>query len=159
MCRRGVYISVVLSQTGSLRGRPAARVVLMRYAAVTLLIAVLTASAVRAQSPAPAWTGQGRDPLYIQGGAVTYTLPEVWEYPSLRGKGMVGYMSVSGLFQRTVSYPAGEGEESGEEREVVAQITLSATLNEPSPKSLKEWSDPRPPRPPDFFILSDVFHG
>ena len=40
-------------QCRSLRGRTAARVMLMRYAAVTLLTAVLTASAVRAQSPAP----------------------------------------------------------------------------------------------------------
>lgn len=97
--------------------------------------------------------------MYIQGGAVTYTLPEVWQYPSLRGKGVVGYMSVSGLFQRTVSYPAGEGEEPGEEGKVVAQITLSATLNEPNPKSLREWSDPGSPRPPDFIVLSDAFHG
>lgn len=131
----------------------------MRYAAVTLLLAVLTASAVRAQSPAQDRAGGERNPLYIQGGEVTYTLPEAWDYPSLRGKGVVGHMSVVGLLQRTIHYPAGEGEEPGEGRKVVAQITLSAILNEPDPKSLREMSDPGPPLPPDFVVLSDAFHG
>ena len=131
----------------------------MRYAAATLLLAVLTASAVRAQSPEQDGPGLERDPIYKQGGSVTYILPEAWEYPSLKGKGYVGHMGGGGLLQRTIYYPAGEGEESGEEGKVAAQIVLSTIVNEPNPISLKEWSDPRPPQPPDFVVLSDTFHG
>lgn len=58
---------------------------------------------------------------------MTYILPGAWQYPPLRGKGVVGHMSVFGLFQRTIFYPAGEGEESGVGGKVVARITLSAT--------------------------------
>jgi hypothetical protein len=52
---------------------------LMRYAAVTLLLVVLTASAVRAQSPAPARAGENVPPVSsMLDGAVTYTLPAGW---------------------------------------------------------------------------------
>jgi hypothetical protein len=78
MCRRGVYISVVLSRAGSLRGGPAVWVMLMRYAAVTLLIAVLTPSAVRAQILAPSRTAEKVKLSSMLGGAVTFTLPAGW---------------------------------------------------------------------------------
>lgn len=122
----------------------------MRYAAVTLLLVLLNASAVRAQSPDPARTEEARR-LYIPGGSVDFTVPETWS--TIRDQ----HMSVVGLFQKTVNYPVEEGKEPGEERDMVARITLSATTQDY--RSLKEMWDSRPPRPPNFVILSDVFHG
>lgn len=128
----------------------------MRYAAVTLLIAVLTASAVRAQSPGPTRAGGERNPLYVSGGSVDFTVPESWS--PIRDQ----HMSVVGLFQKTVLYPAGGGEEPGEERKVVARITLAATdlgSLEEDFRSLKEMVARRPPKYLNFVTLSDVFHG
>lgn len=135
----------------------------MRYAAVTLLLAVLTASAVRAQSPAPAWTGQGRDPLYIEGGVVTYTLPESWHKLPASSMNRVGLLQLTILYpveegkEPTVLFPAEKAKEPGEERNMVARLTLSA-LDEKF-RSLKEMIASRPPQPQNFVILSDVFHG
>jgi hypothetical protein len=135
----------------------------MRYAAVTLLLAVLTASAVRAQSPAPAWTGQGRDPLYIEGGVVTYTLPESWHKLPANSMNRVGLLQLTVLYpveegkEPTALYPAEKAKEPGEERNMIARLTLSAT--DENFRSLKEMIASRPPRPQDFVILSDVFHG
>jgi hypothetical protein len=139
----------------------------MRYAAVTFLLVVLTPFAVRAQSPDPAQTEE-RKPLPIKGGTVTYTLPESWhrlpnEFASVVGLGTAGLLQLTLLYpveegkEPTVLYPAEKVEESGEERKVVARITLSATTQEY--RSLKEMWNSRPPRPLDFVILSDVFHG
>ena len=154
MSCRGVYISEVLSQAGSLRGRPAAWEVLMRYAAVTLLLVLLNAAAVRAQSPAPdpAQAEEARR-LYelVRGGHVTFTLPESWS--TIRDQSM----NAAGLFQKTVNYPVEEAKEPGEERNVVARITLSTIKQEY--RSLKEMWDSRPQRPLDFVILSSVWHG
>lgn len=139
----------------------------MRYAAVTLLLVVLTPFAVRAQSPDPAQTEE-RKPSPIKGGKVTYTLPESWHRLPNEFAYVVG-LGTAGLVQLTLLYPVEEGkeptvlnpaekvEESGEERKVVARITLSATTQEY--RSLKEMWDSRPPRPLDFVILSDVFHN
>jgi hypothetical protein len=136
----------------------------MRYAAVTLLLTVLAASAVRAQSPAPAWTGQGRDPLYIEGGVVTYTLPESWHKLTANSiMYRVGLLQLTVLYpveegkEPTALYPAEKAKEPGEERNMVARLTLSATDENFS--SLKEMIASRPPRPPDFVTLSDVFHN
>lgn len=136
----------------------------MRYAAVTFLLAVLTASAVRAQSPAPVWTGQGRDPLYIEGGVVTYALPESWHKLSTNSiMYRVGLLQLTLLYpveegkEPTALYPAEKAKEPGEERHMVARLTLSATDEKFS--SLKELIASRPPQPQNFVILSDVFHG
>src|SRR5215211_9123895 len=123
---------------------------LMRYAAVTLLIAVLTPSAVRAQSPAPARAGQEVKVSSLLGGAVTFTTPEAWQNPSHQGTDVVG------LLQMTALYPVEEGDEPGEARKVVARIWLSASI-ENDMRSLKERSDEsyvdtyhQPPPHPDL---------
>jgi hypothetical protein len=134
----------------------------MRYAAVTLLLAVLTPFAVRAQSPDPTQTERVK-PLYIQGGTVTFTLPESWHCLPSQPMSRFGLLQLTVIYpveegkEPTVLYPAEKMEESGEERKLVARLTLSATTQEY--KSLKEMWDSRPPRPLDFVILSDVFHG
>lgn len=69
---------VAFSQGSFLRGRTAARVMLMRYAAATLLIALLTASAVRAQTPAQTRAAEEKKISPMLSGAVTFTLPEGW---------------------------------------------------------------------------------
>jgi hypothetical protein len=119
----------------------------MRYAAVTLLLVLLNAAAVRAQSPAPdpAQAEEARR-LYehVRGGHVTFTLPESWS--TIRDQSM----NAAGLFQKTVNYPVEEGN-------VVARITLSTIKQEY--RSLKEMWDSRPQRPLDYVTLSDFWHG
>ena len=146
----------------------------MRYAAVTLLFVLLAASAVRAQSPAydPAQAERARA-LY-RPGSVDFSLPESWG-STRRDQ----HMTVVGLLQLTILYPLEEGkeltvlypadklEESGEERKVVAKVTLSSSdlADYENFKTLKEMIASRqmlasgPPKPPDFVVLLDVFHG
>ena len=135
----------------------------MRYAAVTLLFVLLTASAVLAQSPDPAQTEEVK-PSPKQSGLVTYTLPESWHRtPSSHFMSRVGLLQLTVLYpveegkEPAVFYPAEEVKEPGEERSMVARLTLSAT--DENFRSLKEMIASRPPRPQNFVILSDVFHG
>ena len=119
-------------------------------------------SAACALSLAPALAGQeaGQEVKRSEmlGGAVTFTMPETWRTPSYQGTSIVG------LFQTTALYPAEEGTESGEERNIVAVITISA-FAEDNPEFWKQRSDsfhqPSGPQPeyPDLVVLSDNFHG
>lgn len=142
----------------------------MRYAAVSLLLVVLTPFAVRAQTPDEdeARRLEARR-LYeaVPHGTVTYNVPESWPGSWHRTPNQL--MATVGLLQLRVIYPVEEGKEptilfpadnweaSGEERYMVTRLTLSATTFKYT--SLKEMWDDRPPRPPDSVILSDVFFG
>ncbi len=95
------------------------------------------------------------------GGAVTFTLPDAWKNPSYQG------MSLVGLLQVTAFYPVEEGKEPGEERNLVARVSLSAFVDDGTRElSLKVRSDEsytdtyhHPPLYPDLVKLSDAFHG
>ncbi|HVF68808.1 MAG TPA: hypothetical protein VM914_14150 [Pyrinomonadaceae bacterium] len=118
-------------------------------------------SAACALSLAPARAGQEIRPLSMLGDAVTFTLPEAWQKPSYQGTSLVG------LLHMTVIYPAGEVDESGDEKKLFAQIIMSASVDDgPRPLSLKARSDEtytdtyhQPPLYPDLVKLSDAFHG
>ena len=136
----------------------------MRYMAVTLLLVVLTPFAVRAQSPDPAQTEGVKKPL-MQVGSVTYTLPESWHLKQDHYMAVVGLLQLSVLYpleeekEPTVLFPAQAAKESEEEKIMIARVTLAATQPLEDFRSLKEMWNSRPPRPQNYVVLFDVFHG
>jgi hypothetical protein len=127
---------------------------------LVLCAALLAAACALALAPARAGQEavQGVKLSEMLGGAVTFTPPEAWRTPSYQGTSIVG------LLQTTALYPVEEGQEPGEERNVVAVIVMSAFV-ENEERFWKQRSDtfhqPSGPRPeyPDLVVLSDTFHG
>jgi hypothetical protein len=127
---------------------------------LVLRAALLSAACALSLAPARAGqeAGQGAKPTEMLGGAVTFTLPEAWRTPSYQGTSIVG------LLQTTALYPVEEGKEPGEERNVIAVITMSAFV-EDDPTFWKQRSDsfhrtPVPgPQYPGLVMLNDTFHG
>lgn len=125
-----------------------------------VLRAALLAAGTLALAPARAGQEavQGVKRSEMLGGAVTFTLPEAWRTPSYQGTSIVG------LLQTTALYPGEEGQEPGEDRNLVAVIVMSAFV-ENDAEFWKQRSDtfhqPSGPQPeyPDLVMLSDTFHG
>lgn len=136
---------ILTTTESSLRRRPVLRAALLAAACVLSL--------------APARAGQETRLSAMLGGAVTFTLPEAWQHPSYQGH------SLTGLLQMKALYPAGESDESGEEKKVGAIITMSAFADDDT-KTLKVRGDEsytdanhQPPPDTDSVKLSDAFHG
>lgn len=139
---------ILTTTESSLRPRPVLRA------------ALLAAACALAAAPHGAAAGQEKvKHSSMLGGAVTFTLPDAWQSVSDIGD------NPTALLQMKALYPAGESDESGEEKKVGAIITVSAFADDDT-KSLKVWSDEsytdnyhRPPPYPDSVKLSDTFHG